>query len=76
MVDCHAAWLNFLAEFNAHYFAHKKAIKNIATLDVLFSLVQVAKQDGYCKYVLLRLTFSITKVYTKIIQTVFSVGTW
>jgi DNA mismatch repair ATPase MutS len=48
-VDCHAAWLSFLAEFNAHYFCHKKAIRNIAILDVLFSLVQVAKQDGYCK---------------------------
>jgi len=50
-LDCHAAWLSFLAEFNAHYFAHKKAVKNIAILDVLFSLVEVAKQEGYCKYV-------------------------
>jgi DNA mismatch repair ATPase MutS len=52
VVDCHAAWLSFLAEFNAHYFAHKKAVKNVAILDVLFSLVEVAKQESYCKYVL------------------------
>jgi DNA mismatch repair ATPase MutS len=50
-LDCHAAWLSFLAEFNAHYFAHKKAVKNVAVLDVLFSLVDVAKQESYCKYV-------------------------
>ncbi|XP_023724696.1 DNA mismatch repair protein Msh3 isoform X2 [Cryptotermes secundus] len=49
VVDCHAAWLSFVTEFNAHYFAHKKAIKNIAILDVLFSLVEVAKQESYCK---------------------------
>lgn len=51
VADCHAAWLCFVTEFNAHYFAHKKAIKNIAILDVLFSLVEVAKQESYCKYV-------------------------
>ncbi|XP_069699526.1 DNA mismatch repair protein Msh3-like [Periplaneta americana] len=51
--DCHSAWLLFLSDFNAHYFAHKRAIKNLATLDVLFSLVQVAKQDGYCRPTLL-----------------------
>ncbi|PSN55303.1 DNA mismatch repair protein Msh3 [Blattella germanica] len=49
VVECHSAWLAFLDDFNVHYFSHKKAVKNVATLDVLSSLAHVAMQDGFCK---------------------------
>ncbi|GFG34869.1 hypothetical protein Cfor_10396 [Coptotermes formosanus] len=62
VVDCHAAWLSFVAEFNAHYFAHKKAVKNVAILDVLFSLVEVAKQESYCKPTLVDLEETVINI--------------
>ncbi|KAJ9584414.1 hypothetical protein L9F63_021234 [Diploptera punctata] len=45
--DCEAAWLGFLANFNSYYFSHKKAIRNIAILDILLSFVKVARLEGY-----------------------------
>ncbi|XP_021933038.1 DNA mismatch repair protein Msh3-like isoform X4 [Zootermopsis nevadensis] len=77
VADCHSAWLSFLAEFNAHYFSHKKAIKNIAMLDVLFSLVQVAKQEGYCKPTLVdveEVIIDIEKGRHPVISLLFSSG--
>ncbi|XP_066992466.2 DNA mismatch repair protein Msh3 isoform X2 [Anabrus simplex] len=47
--DCQSAWSDFVASFNEHYFNHKKAVRNLATLDALLSLSQLAHNPGYCR---------------------------
>ncbi|XP_066274176.1 DNA mismatch repair protein Msh3-like isoform X1 [Branchiostoma lanceolatum] len=48
-LDCQQAWLNFVDTFCEHYYQYKNAVDHLATLDCLFSLANVAKQDGYCR---------------------------
>eukprot|EP00058_Branchiostoma_floridae_P024490 XP_002609980.1 hypothetical protein BRAFLDRAFT_124403 [Branchiostoma floridae] len=48
-LDCQQAWLNFVDTFCENYYQYKKAVDHLATLDCLFSLANVAKQDGYCR---------------------------
>lgn len=50
-IDSEMAWKGVIETFNKHYFKHKKAIKNLATLDVLLSFAEVAINNEYCRYV-------------------------
>lgn len=38
------------SQFGEHYHLMKRAISHLATLDCLFSLAEVAKQGGYCRW--------------------------
>ncbi|XP_074935705.1 DNA mismatch repair protein Msh3 [Phalacrocorax aristotelis] len=49
VLDCSAEWMNFLDHFSEHYYPVSKAIGHLATIDCLFSLAQVAKQEDYCR---------------------------
>nr|CAD7430081.1 unnamed protein product [Timema monikensis] len=51
--DGEEVWLHTLEHFNTFYFPHKRAVKNLATLDVLLSLSEVSRQNEYCKPLLL-----------------------
>ncbi|XP_038077644.1 DNA mismatch repair protein Msh3-like [Patiria miniata] len=48
-VECQRAWLQFLDLFGDHYFAYRKAIQHLAALDCLFSMAELAQQEGYCR---------------------------
>ncbi|KAK7934460.1 hypothetical protein WMY93_005356 [Mugilogobius chulae] len=48
-LDCQREWIRFLDEFGEHYHTIKRAISHLATMDCLFSLAEVAKQDDYCR---------------------------
>ncbi|XP_069080623.1 DNA mismatch repair protein Msh3 isoform X2 [Pleurodeles waltl] len=49
VLDCNAEWLRFLAEFAELYHSIHKVIVNLATIDCIFSLAEVAKQGDYCR---------------------------
>nr|CAD7456806.1 unnamed protein product [Timema tahoe] len=49
--DGEEVWLHTLEHFNNFYFPHKRAVKNLATLDVLQSLSELSRQNEYCKLV-------------------------
>ncbi|XP_062873716.1 DNA mismatch repair protein Msh3 isoform X2 [Trichomycterus rosablanca] len=49
VIDCGREWLNFLQLFGEHYYILKKAVGHLATIDCLFSLAQVAKENNYCR---------------------------
>ncbi|KAG8456428.1 hypothetical protein GDO86_002273 [Hymenochirus boettgeri] len=49
VLDCNVEWLHFLERFEEHYHSLCIAINHLATADCIFSLAQVAKQDGYCR---------------------------
>ncbi|XP_078531437.1 DNA mismatch repair protein Msh3 isoform X2 [Lissotriton helveticus] len=49
VLDCNAEWLRFLNEFAELYHSVHKVIDNLATIDCIFSLAEVAKQGGYCR---------------------------
>lgn len=38
-----------LSQFGEYYHTMKKAVGNLATVDCLFSLAEVAKQRNYCR---------------------------
>ncbi|XP_077988845.1 DNA mismatch repair protein Msh3-like [Glandiceps talaboti] len=48
-IDCQDAWMDFLESFGENYHTYKKAVQHLASLDCLYSLSAVAKQDGYCR---------------------------
>nr|XP_034955676.1 DNA mismatch repair protein Msh3 isoform X5 [Zootoca vivipara] len=52
VLDCSAEWLRFLDDFNDHYYTISKAVGHLATVDCIFSLVEVAKQGDYCRPVI------------------------
>ncbi|KAK7115963.1 DNA mismatch repair protein Msh3-like [Littorina saxatilis] len=43
------AWEEFLREFSEEFLRYRKAVQLLASLDVLMSLAQLARQDGYCR---------------------------
>ncbi|KAK7863766.1 hypothetical protein R5R35_009574 [Gryllus longicercus] len=47
--ECQNSWRDFIDCFNVFYADHKKAVKNIAILDALIALSQLARSDGYCR---------------------------
>ncbi|XP_076588059.1 DNA mismatch repair protein Msh3 isoform X2 [Chaetodon auriga] len=49
LLDSQREWTNFLDQFGEHYHTMKRAISHLATMDCLFSLVEVAKQGDYCR---------------------------
>ncbi|XP_066237855.1 DNA mismatch repair protein Msh3 isoform X2 [Saccopteryx leptura] len=49
VLDCNAAWLDFLENFGEHYYSLCKAVHHLATVDCIFSLAKVAKQGNYCR---------------------------
>ncbi|KAM8778288.1 DNA mismatch repair protein Msh3 isoform 1-T1 [Rhynchonycteris naso] len=49
VLDCNAAWLDFLENFGEHYHSLCKAVHHLATVDCIFSLAKVAKQGNYCR---------------------------
>ncbi|KAF7687326.1 DNA mismatch repair protein Msh3 isoform X1 [Silurus meridionalis] len=49
VIDCGREWINFLQLFGEHYYILKKAVGYLATVDCLFSLAQVAKDNNYCR---------------------------
>ncbi|GAB1298427.1 DNA mismatch repair protein [Apodemus speciosus] len=49
VLDCSAAWLDFLENFGEHYHTLCKAVDHLATVDCIFSLAKVAKQGNYCR---------------------------
>ncbi|KAM9446339.1 DNA mismatch repair protein Msh3 [Clarias gariepinus] len=49
VIDCSREWINFLQLFGEHYYILKKAVGYLATVDCLFSLAQVAKDNNYCR---------------------------
>ncbi|XP_051546592.1 DNA mismatch repair protein Msh3-like isoform X1 [Myxocyprinus asiaticus] len=49
VIDCSHEWINFLQLFGDHYYILKKAVCHLATMDCLFSLAQVAKENNYCR---------------------------
>uniref|UniRef100_A0A8C7F115 DNA mismatch repair protein MSH3 n=1 Tax=Oncorhynchus kisutch TaxID=8019 RepID=A0A8C7F115_ONCKI len=52
LIDSQKEWTNFLHQFGEYYHTMKKAVGNLATVDCLFSLAEVAKQRNYCRPVL------------------------
>nr|XP_006811682.1 PREDICTED: DNA mismatch repair protein Msh3-like [Saccoglossus kowalevskii] len=52
LLDCNEAWLLFLECFSDNYASYRSAVRHLATLDCLYSLAEVAKQEGYCKPVI------------------------
>ncbi|XP_041756448.2 DNA mismatch repair protein Msh3 isoform X1 [Coregonus clupeaformis] len=52
LIDSQKEWTNFLHQFGEYYHTMKKAVGNLATMDCLFSLADVAKQRNYCRPVL------------------------
>uniref|UniRef100_A0A8C7F131 DNA mismatch repair protein MSH3 n=1 Tax=Oncorhynchus kisutch TaxID=8019 RepID=A0A8C7F131_ONCKI len=52
LIDSQKEWTNFLQYFGEYYHTMKKAVGNLATVDCLFSLAEVAKQRNYCRPVL------------------------
>ncbi|TRY95911.1 hypothetical protein DNTS_021431 [Danionella cerebrum] len=48
-IDSNYEWINFLQLFGDHYYILRKAIHHLATMDCLFSLAQVAKDNNYCR---------------------------
>ncbi|XP_036454840.1 DNA mismatch repair protein Msh3 [Colossoma macropomum] len=49
VIDCGREWINFLQLFGEHYYILRKAVGHLATMDCLFSLAQVAKENNYCR---------------------------
>ncbi|XP_043920172.1 DNA mismatch repair protein Msh3 [Protopterus annectens] len=49
VLDCNTEWLNFLHHFGEHYHTLRTAACHLATIDCIFSLAEVAKQEGYCR---------------------------
>ncbi|XP_035385429.1 DNA mismatch repair protein Msh3 isoform X2 [Electrophorus electricus] len=49
VIDCGGEWINFLQLFGEHYYTLRKAVGHLATMDCLFSLAQVAKENNYCR---------------------------
>ncbi|XP_066511228.1 DNA mismatch repair protein Msh3 isoform X2 [Hoplias malabaricus] len=49
VIDCSREWTNFLQLFGEHYYILRKAVGHLATLDCLFSLAQVAKENNYSR---------------------------
>uniref|UniRef100_A0A6I8R7P3 DNA mismatch repair protein MSH3 n=1 Tax=Xenopus tropicalis TaxID=8364 RepID=A0A6I8R7P3_XENTR len=49
VLDCNTEWLHFLDKFGENYHSVCKSINHLATADCIFSLAEVAKQDGYCR---------------------------
>ncbi|KAK2845677.1 hypothetical protein Q7C36_010531 [Tachysurus vachellii] len=49
VIDCGREWLGFLQLFGDHYYILRKAVGYLATVDCLFSLAQVAKDNNYCR---------------------------
>ncbi|XP_042637261.1 DNA mismatch repair protein Msh3 [Orycteropus afer afer] len=49
ILDCSSEWLDFLENFNEHYYSLCKAVHHLATVDCIFSLAKVAKQGDYCR---------------------------
>uniref|UniRef100_A0AAY4C5E5 DNA mismatch repair protein MSH3 n=1 Tax=Denticeps clupeoides TaxID=299321 RepID=A0AAY4C5E5_9TELE len=49
VIDCGREWVNFLHRFGEHYYILRKGVCHLATLDCLFSLAQVAKDNNYCR---------------------------
>ncbi|GFY80121.1 DNA mismatch repair protein Msh3 [Trichonephila inaurata madagascariensis] len=43
------AWSTFLNEFGAHFYKYKRAISYLAELDCYLSLSKVAKEENYCR---------------------------
>ncbi|XP_048045178.1 DNA mismatch repair protein Msh3 isoform X2 [Megalobrama amblycephala] len=57
VIDCNHEWISFLhllsflscRLFGDHYYILRKAVCHLATMDCLFSLAQVAKENNYCR---------------------------
>ncbi|CAM4538536.1 unnamed protein product [Leuciscus chuanchicus] len=49
VIDCSHEWISFLQLFGDHYYILRKAVCHLATMDCLFSLAQVAKENNYCR---------------------------
>uniref|UniRef100_A0A9J8DD80 MutS homolog 3 (E. coli) n=1 Tax=Cyprinus carpio carpio TaxID=630221 RepID=A0A9J8DD80_CYPCA len=49
IIDCSHEWINFLQLFGDHYYILRKAVCHLATMDCLFSLAQVSKENNYCR---------------------------
>ncbi|XP_060762961.1 DNA mismatch repair protein Msh3 isoform X3 [Neoarius graeffei] len=49
VIDCSREWISFLQQFGEHYYILKKAVGYLATVDCLFSLAQLAKDNNYCR---------------------------
>ncbi|KAF4532141.1 hypothetical protein B566_EDAN015292, partial [Ephemera danica] len=46
---CNCAWQSTLEDFSKNYHTLKLAVSNLAELDVLMSLAQVSRQEGFCR---------------------------
>ncbi|XP_076854159.1 DNA mismatch repair protein Msh3 isoform X2 [Brachyhypopomus gauderio] len=49
VIDCGREWIDFLRLFGESYYTLRRAVGHLATMDCLFSLAQVAKENGYCR---------------------------
>ncbi|KAK0058244.1 DNA mismatch repair protein Msh3 [Biomphalaria pfeifferi] len=49
VIHTKVAWLELLQQFSSHYIRYKQAVSELATLDCLLSLANVASQDSFCK---------------------------
>ncbi|XP_038661311.1 DNA mismatch repair protein Msh3 isoform X1 [Scyliorhinus canicula] len=49
ILACNAEWLKLLDQFSEHYYGIRNAISHLATIDCIFSLAAVAKQEGYTR---------------------------
>uniref|UniRef100_A0A8C7CFH7 DNA mismatch repair protein MSH3 n=1 Tax=Oncorhynchus kisutch TaxID=8019 RepID=A0A8C7CFH7_ONCKI len=54
LIDSQKEWTNFLHQFGEYYHTMKKAVGNLATVDCLFSLAEVAKQRNYYRQIVIR----------------------
>ncbi|KAG1669548.1 DNA mismatch repair protein Msh3 [Nymphon striatum] len=49
LINAEKAWTEFLRTFNKDYMKYKKVIHDIANLDCLYSLADLAYQHNYCR---------------------------
>ncbi|XP_055874191.1 DNA mismatch repair protein Msh3-like isoform X1 [Biomphalaria glabrata] len=49
VIHTNVAWQELLQQFSSHYIRYKQAVSELATLDCLLSLANVASQDSFCK---------------------------
>uniref|UniRef100_T1II89 DNA mismatch repair protein MSH3 n=1 Tax=Strigamia maritima TaxID=126957 RepID=T1II89_STRMM len=48
-IACNNAWTSYINDFNKHFYQFSRVVKNLAILDCLMSLAEVAKQTDYCR---------------------------
>lgn len=49
LIDCSAAWQQFLDEFSSNFQCYRLAVQHLAELCCLMSLAEIAKQEGYTR---------------------------